>query len=350
MKNPDKLTQWSKSSGCGCKIDASRLHQIIESVKTPQIIDPQLIIGSEHADDAVVYALNDREALVSTTDFFTSVVDDPQSFGKIAAANALSDVYAMGANPMVALSILGWPTEYLGVERAKQVLQGAQEQCRLAGILIAGGHSIETSEPFFGLMVNGRIQRANICYNHTLKDGDQLILTKALGSGIYAKAFKSEGLLEPHYSEWLHQMIQLNEIGSVLAQHQLVHAMTDITGFGLGGHMLEMLKPKGFSAEISIQQIPVLPMFNEYASRYGYPDALFKNWNAIKSFVNTVHKTPSSDVFAKLSDPQTSGGLLCSVAPEKINLFKDLCQKHQQAFWIIGRVFRSEEVKISVID
>lgn len=350
MKDPTKLTQWSKASGCGCKIQPKQLHQIIQGIKSQHFKDTKVLIGSEHSDDAVVYALSATDALVCTTDFFTPIVDDAFTFGQIAAANALSDIYAMGAKPLVALSILGWPVELLGTDQAQEVLRGAQHICNEAGIMLAGGHSIETTEPFFGLSVNGSVLQNAICSNNTICVGDLLFLTKPIGTGIYAKAFKHNLLSEDHYKLWIAQLISLNRIGTTLANSNLVNAITDITGFGLGGHLLEMLKPQHVSAQISIASIPVLPDWLDYTAQSGFPDALFKNWNAISPHVSDTCITYKNQAFSLLSDPQTNGGLLCSVAPENETLFLNCCKANGQRVWNIGKIFATDDVKIEISD
>ncbi|MFZ9454789.1 MAG: selenide, water dikinase SelD [Bacteroidia bacterium] len=350
MIDPKRLTQWSKASGCGCKIEPKYLHQIIKDIKIHQSADINLLIGSEHSDDAVVYALNDTEALVCTTDFFTPIVDDAFTFGQIAAANALSDIYAMGANPLVALSVLGWPVERLGTDSAQEVLRGAQHSCKTAGIVLAGGHSIETSEPFFGLTVNGRVKRNAMCSNNSLCDGDLVFITKPIGTGIYAKAFKHEKLAEEHYKLWIAQLVKLNRIGSILVNQGLVNAITDVTGFGLGGHLLEMLKPGTFSAHINLSAVPVLPDVFQYAAISGYPDALFKNWNAIAPFINDATTNHKNKAFSLFADPQTNGGLLCTVTPDNEQLFINCCKNEDQQVWKLGRIFASDTVQIEITD
>lgn len=350
MNDPKRLTQWSKASGCGCKIEPKYLHQIIQDIKTHQSDDVNLIIGSEHADDAVVYALNATEALVCTTDFFTPIVDDAFTFGQIAAANALSDIYAMGANPLVALSVLGWPVERLGTKLAQEVLRGAQDICKTAGIVLAGGHSIETSEPFFGLTVNGRVERHAICSNNSVCEGDLVFITKPIGTGIYAKAFKHEKLAEKHYLLWIAQLITLNRIASILVSQGLVNAITDVTGFGLGGHLLEMLKPGRFSAHINLSAVPVLPDVFHYAAISGYPDALFKNWNAISTCINDVTNIHKNQAFTLFADPQTNGGLLCAVAPDNEQSFMNCCKNENQQVWKLGRIMASGTVQVEITD
>lgn len=306
-----RLTQYSKGSGCGCKISPAALKEILQThEELPD--DNRIWVGNATHDDAAVFGWNEQEGLVSTTDFFMPMVDDAYAFGKIAAANALSDVYAMGGTPLMALAILGWPVDKLPLSLARDVMEGARYTCRMAGITIAGGHSIESPEPFFGLSVNGRIQKKNLKQNNTAQPGDLLYLTKPIGNGIISAAVK-RGQLEDdtHLDSVISYMSTLNKLGATLALIDGVHAMTDITGFGLAGHLLEVCEASNLSAEIEFGKIPVYPFLDAYISKHIYPDMTMKNYSHYSSKISTLD-LPKLMV---MCDPQTSGGLLVTVAP-----------------------------------
>ncbi|MEO6830679.1 MAG: selenide, water dikinase SelD, partial [Chitinophagaceae bacterium] len=243
-KNPSLLTQWAKATGCSCKIAPAQLKEILRTA-SPIVADKNLLVGNDSSDDAAVYALDDKMAIIATTDFFTPVVDDAYSFGKIAAANALSDVYAMGGKPILAIAVLGWPVDLLPPEMATAVLEGARSICAEAGIILAGGHSIITTEPFFGLAVNGLLNIENLKKNNTAQEGDLLFLTKPIGAGILTTAAKRGVLPEEFQSVLLNQLSKLNKIGEQIGKISGVHAMTDVTGFGLLGHLIEMAEGSG---------------------------------------------------------------------------------------------------------
>ena len=306
-----KLTQYSKGSGCGCKISPATLKEILETSCEDLPVDPRLWVGNESHDDAAVMHWDGDEGLISTTDFFMPMVDDPYAFGKIAAANALSDVYAMGGSPMMALAILGWPIDRLPTAHARQVMEGARLVCRLAGVPLAGGHSIESAEPIFGLAVSGRVHQTHLKRNNTAKEGDFLYLTKPLGAGIIRAAVKRGQLDDPsHLDVAIAYMSTLNKIGEAFGKMNGVHAMTDVTGFGLAGHLLEVCEGSGLSAELSIETVPVYPFLNSYIARHIYPDMTMKNYSYYASRISTL----SLPQLMLLCDPQTSGGILISVA------------------------------------
>jgi len=306
-----KLTQYSKGSGCGCKISPATLKEILETSCEDLPVDPRLWVGNESHDDAAVMQWDGDEGLISTTDFFMPMVDDPYAFGKIAAANALSDVYAMGGSPMMALAILGWPIDRLPTAHARQVMEGARLVCRLAGVPLAGGHSIESAEPIFGLAVSGRVHQTHLKRNNTAKEGDFLYLTKPLGAGIISAAVKRGQLDDPsHLDVAIAYMSTLNKIGEAFGKMEGVHAMTDVTGFGLAGHLLEVCEGSGLSAELSIETVPVYPFLNAYIARHIYPDMTMKNYSYYASRISTL----SLPQLMLLCDPQTSGGILISVA------------------------------------
>jgi selenide,water dikinase len=305
-----RLTQYSSGAGCGCKISPAVLKEILmTSDELPA--DPKLLVGNDTNDDASVYDLEDGNCLISTTDFFMPVVDDPYTFGKIAATNALSDVYAMGGRPLTALAILGWPISKLPAPLAQQVLEGARFVCRVAGITLAGGHSIESAEPIFGLSVNGLVSKKNIKRNNTAQKGDLLFMTKPLGVGIVTTAAKRGLDKDDHLETCIRYMSTLNKIGESLGEMACIHAMTDITGFGLAGHLLEMCEGSGLSAEISFDKVAVMPFLKEYISQFIYPDMTMKNFSFYSSKLNELN----AEQLITLCDPQTSGGLLIAVAP-----------------------------------
>jgi selenide,water dikinase len=318
-----KLTQFSHGAGCGCKIAPAVLDAILQT-KVPFSDHKQLLVGNKSKDDAAVYDLGNGSALISTTDFFTPIVDDAFSFGKIAGANAISDVYAMGGKPILAIAILGWPVDALPATLAQQVLDGAREICAEAGIPLAGGHSIDTPEPFFGLSVNGLVDIIHLKQNNTAKAGDLLLLTKPLGVGILATAQKKEVLKEEHFILLLAQLSALNKAGQALGKINGVHAMTDVTGFGLLGHLIEMAEGSGLSADLIYNNIPVLDAAKEYLPQRIIPDATYRNWNGYSSKVGFAPGVNVMEAFTILPDPQTNGGLLIAVAPDAINQVKDV--------------------------
>ena len=304
-----KLTQYSKGSGCGCKISPAVLKEILHTTdELPQ--DGRLWVGSETHDDAAVFGWDEENGLISTTDFFMPMVDDAYTFGKIAAANALSDVYAMGGSPLMALAILGWPIEKLPASQASQVLEGARFMCRLAGIPLAGGHSIESTEPIFGLSVNGRVKKTELLRNSGAQVGDVLYLTKPLGAGIITAAMKRGQLRDTaHLEACVSYMSTLNKIGEHIASHVEVHAMTDVTGFGFAGHCLEMCEASGLTARIDFSALPVYPFLQEYTAAHVYPDMTMKNYSHYASKITQL----SLPQLLVMCDPQTSGGLLIAV-------------------------------------
>lgn len=305
------LTQFSKGSGCGCKIAPGVLTQILA---TPEELPshPGLLTSGAHNEDAAVLQWQGEECLVATTDFFTPVVDDPYAFGKIAAANALSDVYAMGGQPVLALGILGWPIDKIPPAIAQRVLEGARLVCRIAGVALAGGHSIESTEPFFGLSVNGRVHRSALKQNHTAQPGDKIYITKPLGVGMVLAAAKRGAVRAEAYEAAVHQMMELNRVGSAFGAVSGVSAMTDITGFGLLGHLLEMTDQGRLTAQLDFDAIPQLACNAEHIAASIYPDMTMKNFSAFAGQCSSL----SMAQLLVLCDPQTSGGLMVAVAPE----------------------------------
>jgi selenide,water dikinase len=309
-----KLTQYSRSAGCGCKIAPAVLQEILGAAPVA-LPYPHLLVGNATNDDAAVYDMGNGSALIATTDFFMPIVDDAYEFGRIAAANAISDVYAMGGTPIMALAILGWPVDKLPVSLAQQVLAGARAICAQAGIPLAGGHSIDTTEPIFGLSVNGACTIENLKRNNTAKAGDLLFITKPIGVGILATAHK-RGLLSPaHYNALIAQLTQLNEMGARLGGIPGVTALTDITGFGLAGHLVEMAEGSGLSAEIYYSTIPVIDGAAAYLAQRILPDATYRNWNAYSQQISFDAGVDIMQAFSLLPDPQTNGGLLIAVSP-----------------------------------
>jgi len=320
-KDVNKLTSWSKGSGCGCKIAPGVLQRILQN-DDGLPLDQRVLTHGARNEDAAVMEWSNQDCLIATTDFFTPVVDDPYSFGKIAAANALSDVYAMGGQPELALGILGWPIDQLPAEMAKEVMAGARFVCRMAGIMLAGGHSIESSEPFFGLSVNGRVSKVNLKRNHTAKSGDMLFLTKPLGVGMMLAAAKRNLANSVELAIVEHQMMELNKIGTALGTLSGVSAMTDITGFGLMGHGLEMCDDGRLTMELDFEAIPQLASNANCIGQAIYPDMTMKNYSAFASYAPAL----TMPQLLVLCDPQTSGGLLVAVDPDNVNAYLEVVQ------------------------
>ena len=314
-----KLTQHSKGGGCGCKIAPSVLSEILaaHNVGAKNNI-PQLLVGNDSRDDAAVYQIDEKNAIISTTDFFIPIVDDAFAFGQIAAANAISDVYAMGGKPIFALAVLGWPLATLPASVAAQVMEGARKTCAEAGIVIAGGHSIDSQDPIFGLVVNGMVAIENLKRNDTAKEGDVLILTKPLGVGILATSQKRGLLTEAHLEKLVKQLTTINKAGEALGKLSAVHAMTDVTGFGLAGHLTEMMQGSNLTAEISYSKLPIIPEVREYIAQKAIPGATARNWNATQDGISLAPEIDEKEASVLLPDPQTNGGLLIAVAPEAV--------------------------------
>ena len=343
-----KLTQYSHSAGCGCKISTKVLDEILASnFVMPD--DDKLIVGNHCKDDAAVYDIGNGTALISTTDFFMPIVDDAFDFGRIASANAISDVYAMGGRPILAIAILGWPVNALPTAIAKRVIEGSRSVCKEAGIHLAGGHSIDSPEPIYGLAVNGLVDICNIKQNNTARQGDILFLTKKLGVGILTTAEK-RGLLKEAHRQLAHQqMIQLNKVGEALGKLKNVHAMTDVTGFGLLGHLTEMAEGSGLSATLDFRNIPLITTeLKEYIKMKCVPGGTYRNWDSYGDKI-AIDKD-IDEVYAKalLADPQTSGGLLIAVAPASANEVRDLLLAHKLCADSIGQI-ASKQKKIVLV-
>ncbi|MCW0483340.1 selenide, water dikinase SelD [Gaoshiqia sediminis] len=321
--NEIKLTQYSHGAGCGCKISPKVLSTILHNNIDP-IRDNRLLVGNESRDDAAVYDMGDGTAIISTTDFFMPIVDDPFTFGKIAATNAISDVYAMGGKPLLAIAILGWPVNKLPAEIARQVMDGGRQACKEAGIILAGGHSIDSPEPIFGLAVTGQVALDNLKRNDTATAGCQLYLTKPLGVGVFTTAQKQGKLKAEHACLAPEAMTQLNRIGEELALIGGVKAMTDVTGFGLLGHLTEMCEGSKLSALIEFDKIPRFAEVDEYIAQDCIPGGTHRNWD---SYGQNVQLRNEQDKLI-LCDPQTSGGLLIAVEPDAITEVENLLGKH----------------------
>jgi selenide,water dikinase len=305
---PLKLTQFSPGAGCGCKISPSDLREIIKSIPDATLFD-KLMVGCDSRDDAAVYDIGNGQAIISTTDFFTPIVDDPYDFGRIAATNALSDVYAMGGTPIMAISILGWPLAKLPTPLAAKVVEGAAVVCHAAGIPLAGGHSIDISDPVFGLAVTGIAPVHQIKRNNTATPGCRLFLTKPLGTGVLSTAGK-KGLLEAaDYANSVTWMTRLNTEGAELGGMACVRALTDVTGFGLLGHLIEVCEGSGLTARLRFSAIPLLDHMAGYIEKNCIPGGTYRNWKSYGGKVGSLTE------FQKLvlADPQTSGGLLIAV-------------------------------------
>lgn len=311
-----KLTHYSHGAGCGCKIAPAVLEEILKS--NLSLPAEKLLVGNSSKDDAAVYDMGNGTAIISTTDFFMPIVDDAFDFGRIAAANSISDVYAMGGKPLLAIAILGWPVEKLPASMAQKVIDGGRTICREAGISLAGGHSIDSPEPFFGLCVTGVVAIENLKKNNTAEEGDFLFITKPLGVGVLATAQKRGKLQEENLTGLVSQMSTLNKIGEELGKIKGVTAMTDVTGFGLLGHLIEMAEGSGLSAELVYNKIPVADGVKELISQRIFPDATTRNWSGYNRKVRFEKGMNVMEAFALLPDPQTNGGLLFSVKENSV--------------------------------
>ena len=305
-----RLTQFSHGAGCGCKIAPGILKEILKSTKKQNF--PGLLVGYEHKDDAAVLDLGDGTAIISTTDFFMPIVDDPYDFGRIASVNAISDVYAMGGSPLLAIGILGWPIDKISPEWAAKIIEGAKFVCTQAKIPLAGGHSIDCPEPIFGLAVTGRVPIGNLKKNDGAKAGDLIYLSKGLGVGILTTAEKKSILKPEHRDLAKNSMLIMNDLGAKISSYPEVHALTDVTGFGLCGHLLEMCEASKIYATIDYVNLPVLDdcVFT-YIKEGAIPGGTNRNW---KSYGSKIH-LENPDWYSLVADPQTSGGLLIAVEP-----------------------------------
>ncbi|MGB0495368.1 MAG: selenide, water dikinase SelD [Kangiellaceae bacterium] len=338
-----KLTEYSHGAGCGCKISPSVLSQIVTS-KFPLFNDPNLLVGNETSDDAAVYDLGNGTSIISTTDFFMPIVDDPITFGRIAATNAISDIYAMGGKPIMAIAILGWPVDKLSPEVAQQVVEGGRMACKEAGISLAGGHSIDSPEPIFGLAVTGSIDTDKVLKNSSAKLGDHLFLTKPLGVGILTTAQKKKILKAEDSNLAIEAMCQLNKIGQLFSEIEGVTAMTDVTGFGLFGHLGEICKASGLSAEIEMSKVPKIPQAEDYRKQGSIPGGTHRNF---ESYGTSLSNVGEEDIEWGC-DPQTSGGLLISVQENSVEEFQKLAKVNQLDLVAFGKMIDQKEKLIYV--
>lgn len=333
MIEPIKLTQYSHGAGCGCKISPKELTTILKSNVT-QLQTERLIVGNDSRDDAAVYDLGDGNGIISTTDFFLPIVDDPFTFGKIAATNAISDIYAMGGKPLMAIAILGWPVNKISAEVANLVIEGGREVCNAAGIPLAGGHSIDNPEPLFGLAVTGIVSLSKLKRNDTALAQCKLFLTKPLGVGALATAQKS-GILKPeHHNLAPDSMMLLNNIGLQLAEIEGVKAMTDVTGFGLLGHLLEMCEGSNLGAILEYDKVPVMEPALDYIRQDCIPGGTNRNWDSYGDKISL----PEESMRLILADPQTSGGLLIAVIDEDVAKVQQLLIENELFSDIIGHL------------
>ncbi len=350
-----KLTQYSHGAGCGCKIAPKILDRILHNRTTSpsdksgdsatgQPHYANLLVGNDSRDDAAVLDMGNGEAVISTTDFFMPIVDDAFDFGRIASANAISDVYAMGGEPIMAIAILGWPLDKLSPEVAGQVLEGSRAICLEAGIPLAGGHSIDSPEPIFGLAVTGRVRIDHLKQNNTATKGCRLYLTKPLGVGILTTAQK-KGILKPEHAHLAPtQMAKLNSFGAVLGKLPYVKALTDVTGFGLLGHLTEMAEGSGLSAVITFDAVPTLPFVDEYLSQKSFPGGTTRNWD---SYGHKISELTEMQRYI-LADPQTSGGLLIAVDPNSTIEFERVASENGFFLQSFGELVEQREKVVYV--
>jgi selenide,water dikinase len=328
-----KMTEYSHGAGCGCKISPAVLDVMLKST-IPPMVDESLLVGNSTRDDAAVYDLGNGTAIISTTDFFMPIVDDPFTFGRIAATNAISDIYAMGGKPIMAIAIFGWPLDKLPAEVGQQVIEGGRQACKDAGMSLAGGHSIDAPEPIFGLAVTGTVPSHQVKQNSTAKAGNKLYLTKPLGVGILSTAQKKKLIKAEHAHIAPDSMCKLNIIGEKLAQLECVTALTDVTGFGLGGHLREVCEGSDVKAEISYSKLPLLPHVLDYLEQGCSPGGAQRNFESYGHTISTMTSTQQSIV----CDPQTSGGLLVAVDGKNEQLFLDVIAAEGLALEVIGQL------------
>jgi selenide,water dikinase len=341
-----RLTEMAHGGGCGCKLSPAVLSQILAKMPVSAGL-PQLLVGTETDDDAAVYQINQRQAIVATTDFFMPMVDDPLDFGRIAATNALSDVYAMGGTPIMALAVVGMPVNRMPVEVIQQILAGGTSVCNAAGIPVAGGHSIDSPEPIYGLVVIGLVDPGRVLRNSAAKTGDKVILTKPLGVGIYSAALKQQELARSLYEEMMQSMTQLNSVGAEMKSIEGVHAMTDVTGFGLLGHLLEMCRGASLGASIEFSRLPLFSRARHLAEQDVGTGGAKRNWQSYGAEVDLPAQAPDWQR-GILCDPQTSGGLLIACTAESESQVIDVLQKrdfrHAQ---VIGE-FNTGDARVAV--
>jgi selenide, water dikinase len=347
-KLPVRLTSLSHGGGCGCKIAPGVLSEILKGTKG-MLIPPELLVGIETADDAAVYKLNDEQALIATTDFFMPIVDDPFDFGRIAATNAISDVYAMGGTPIMALALVGMPINVLPLETIALILKGGESICAEAGIPIAGGHTIDSVEPIYGLVVLGLVHPSKVKRNADAKVGDVLVLGKPIGVGVLSAALKKDKLDAAGYAQMIANTTKLNKPGAALAAMDGVHALTDITGFGLAGHTLELARGAKLGVQIDWANVPLLAGVQALAEQGMVTGASARNWDGYGADV-TLPAGFSDVGKALLTDPQTSGGLLVSCAPESAGDVLALFKKQGfEAAAVIGKITSEGAGRVTVV-
>ncbi len=334
-----KLTSFSHGAGCGCKLSPAVLSEILSG--SQQEAFAHLLVGNDKKDDAAVIDLDGETAIISTTDFFMPIVDDPADFGGIASVNAISDIYAMGGTPLMAIAILGWPVDKIPVSVAREVLNGARKVCTEAGIPLAGGHSIDTPEPIFGLAVTGKVPKFKILENAKARENDLIYLTKPLGVGLITTAQKQGKARETDLKAAREQMLKLNSVGSLFSTKPYVHAMTDVTGFGLAGHLLEMAEGSGLTAVIDT--IPAMDCAEYYLSLGTSPGGTHRNWQSYGERIKL-----NGDDYRLVADPQTSGGLLISVNPEKQKDFEGFMQLQGYDIKPLGKFQSKGEVGVII--
>lgn len=346
MEETIKLTQYSEGSGCGCKIAPAILDNILSHPQEKKDNFPDLLVGNSSKDDAAVFQVSEDIAFINTVDFFTPIVDDPFEFGRIAAANAVSDVYAMGGRPVFANAILSWPVEKIDPKLAAEVMQGGREICAQVNIPLAGGHSIAAKDPIFGLSVNGIIHPNKVKKNNTASAGDLIYMTKPIGIGILATALKRNKISQKDYDEMIKWATQINKIGELLGAFDFVHAMTDITGFGLMGHLVEMAEGANLTALIQSSDIPLITNVQTYIDQFIFPDNTYRNWNAYAPKTEGVKGME----LVKFCDPQTNGGLLIAVEPSNKIDFENILDQQKQETWLIGQFDQNSEMKVKVLN
>lgn len=337
------LTEFSHGAGCGCKIAPAVLDTILKSNIAP-VESPNLLVGNDKKDDAAVYDTGNGKAIISTTDFFMPIVDDAYDFGRIASVNAISDVYAMGGKPLLAIAILGWPINKVPIELAGRVLEGARAVCKEAGIVLAGGHSIDNPEPLFGLAVTGEVMISNLKQNSTATEGCELFLTKPIGVGILTTAKKKKLVKAEDLQRAVDNMLTLNKAGEVFGSLDYVKAMTDVTGFGLLGHLGEMVDGSNLSAEIEFAKVPVMPGLDEYLAQNCIPGGTNRNWASYGDGIVGVDDARK----AILADPQTSGGLLVAVEAKHSEAFQKESHKLGLELHAFGHLIARTNYRIKV--
>ncbi|MDG6360871.1 selenide, water dikinase SelD [Glaesserella parasuis] len=343
QNDPIRLTQYSHGAGCGCKISPKVLEQILHTEQA-KFIDPNLLVGNETKDDAAVYDIGNGVGIVSTTDFFMPIVDDPFDFGRIAATNAISDIFAMGGKPIMAIAILGFPINKLPAEVAQKIVDGGRFACQQAGIALAGGHSIDSPEPIFGLAVTGIISTEQVKKNASAQADCDLYLTKPLGIGVLTTAEK-QGKLKPEHQNLARDvMCQMNLIGAEFAKVDEITAMTDVTGFGLLGHLTEICQGSNLRAEVYFDQIQTLDGVKEYIAQGAVPGGTTRNFDSYGHLISPL----SDEQKAILCDPQTSGGLLIAVKPQAVENVKQIANNANVALYPVGRLLKAESGKVLI--